>query len=356
MAALRVAGRKALVAFITGGDPDRSTTVPALHALVDGGADVIEVGVPYSDPEADGPAIQTSSERALAAGTRLVDVLEMVREFRARDPTTPVLLMGYLNSIERMGYREFVARAADAGVDGMIVVNLPPEEAHDLHALMRAREMNLIFLVAPTSTPARIERIAARGQRLHLLRRAQRCDRRERLAHRRHRRAGRADSCAQRSADHGWVRNQGRRDGARDWNARRWCCRRHRAASRRWSTINEQPERIAPALTAQLLRNTRGTRRSMIPRTLDDWLLHAEQIHPVGIDMGLDRVREVAVRLGVLPPAKQNIVIAGTNGKGSTSIYLEALLLADGCTVGTTLSPHLNRFNERVRVNGSLRR
>ena len=90
----------------------------------------------------------------------------------------------------------------------------------------------------------------------------------------------------------------------------------------------------------------------MTPRTLNDWLLHAEQVHPVGIDMGLDRVREVAVRLGVLPPAKQNIVIAGTNGKGSTSIYLEALLLADGRTVGTTLSPHLNRFNERVRVNG----
>ncbi len=161
LAALRHSGRKALVAFITGGDPDRSTTVPALHALVAGGADVIEVGVPYSDPEADGPAIQKSSERALAAGTRLVDVLEMVREFRTLDTTTPVLLMGYLNSIERMGYQEFVTRAADAGVDGMIVVNLPPEEAHELRELARAREMNLIFLIAPTSTPARIERIAA---------------------------------------------------------------------------------------------------------------------------------------------------------------------------------------------------
>ena len=97
----------------------------------------------------------------MAAGTRLTDVFEMVREFRARDAVTPVLLMGYLNSIERMGYREFVTRAADAGIDGMIVVNLPPEEARELHALMRAREMNLIFLIAPTSTPARIERIAA---------------------------------------------------------------------------------------------------------------------------------------------------------------------------------------------------
>lgn len=161
LAALRRDGCKALVAFITGGDPDRATTVPALHALVAGGADVIEVGVPYSDPEADGPAIQKSSERALAGGTRLVDVIELVREFRTRDTATPVLLMGYLNSIERMGYRVFVSRAADAGIDGMILVNLPPEEAHDLHAMMRAREMNLIFLVAPTSTPARIERIAA---------------------------------------------------------------------------------------------------------------------------------------------------------------------------------------------------
>ena len=157
---MRGAGRKALVTFITGGDPARSTTVPAMHALVMGGADVIEVGVPFSDPEAEGPAIQKSSERALGVGTRLLDVLDIVREFRERDVETPVLLMGYLNSVERMGYRTFVDRAAAAGVDGMIIVNLPPEEAGELRQLMRARNLDLIFLIAPTTTPARIELIA----------------------------------------------------------------------------------------------------------------------------------------------------------------------------------------------------
>jgi tryptophan synthase alpha chain len=160
---LHVAGRKALVTFITGGDPNRATTVPALHALVKGGADVIEVGVPFSDPEAEGPAIQRSSERALAVGTRMTHVLAMVREFREQDTATPVLLMGYLNSVERMGYGEFVARAADAGVDGMILVNLPPEEARELAQLMRARALDLIFLVAPTTTPERIALITAQA-------------------------------------------------------------------------------------------------------------------------------------------------------------------------------------------------
>ena len=156
----RASGRKALVTFITGGDPDRTATVPAMHAMVAGGADVIEVGFPFSDPEAEGPAIQRSSERALAAGTRLLDVLDIVREFRERDTTTPVLLMGYLNSIERMGYRAFVERAVVAGVDGMIVVNLPPEESTELLELMRARDLDLIFLIAPTTTPERIDLIA----------------------------------------------------------------------------------------------------------------------------------------------------------------------------------------------------
>ena len=160
---LRNSGRKALVAFITAGDPGRATTVPALHALVAGGADVLEVGVPFSDPEAEGPAIQKSSERALHAGTRLLDVLDIVREFRERDAQTPVLLMGYLNSIERMGYRSFVDRAVAAGVDGLIIVNLPPEESGELRPLMRERGLDLIFLIAPTTTPARIELIAAQA-------------------------------------------------------------------------------------------------------------------------------------------------------------------------------------------------
>ena len=160
---LRIAGRKALVTFITGGDPNRATTVPALHALVEGGADIIEVGVPFSDPEAEGPAIQKSSERALAVGTRMTHVLDMVHEFREQDTATPVLLMGYLNSVERMGYGAFVARAAEAGVDGMILVNLPPEEAGELTQLMRARELDLIFLVAPTTTSERIALITAQA-------------------------------------------------------------------------------------------------------------------------------------------------------------------------------------------------
>jgi tryptophan synthase alpha chain len=160
---LRAAGRKALVTFITGGDPDHSATVPALHALVSGGADVLEVGVPFSDPEAEGPAIQRSSERALAAGTKLLDILDMVVRFRERDQATPIVLMGYLNSIERMGYRVFVERAAKAGVDGLIVVNLPPEEAGELRQLMLAHHLDLIFLVAPTSTIARIASITAQA-------------------------------------------------------------------------------------------------------------------------------------------------------------------------------------------------
>jgi len=163
LADLRAAGRKALVTFITGGDPDGTTTAPALHAMVAGGADVLEVGVPFSDPEAEGPAVQKSSERALAVGTRLSDVLDMVAQFRRDDTKTPVLLMGYLNSVERMGYREFVDRAVEAGVDGVIIVNLPPEEAHEFATLMRARDLDIIFLIAPTTTPGRIEAIAARA-------------------------------------------------------------------------------------------------------------------------------------------------------------------------------------------------
>ena len=163
LADLRESRRKALVAFITGGDPDRATTAPALHALVSGGADVLEVGVPFSDPEAEGPAVQKSSERALAVGTRLSDVLDIVKQFRKDDANTPVLLMGYLNSFERMGYREFVDRAAKAGVDGVIVVNLPPEEAREFAALMHERDLDIVFLIAPTTTPGRIETIAARA-------------------------------------------------------------------------------------------------------------------------------------------------------------------------------------------------
>ena len=163
MAARRAAGRKALTAFITAGDPAPDATVPALRALVRGGADIVEIGVPFSDPEAEGPSIQRSSERALANGVTLPAVLDMAREFRQADDATPVVLMGYLNSVMRMGYETFAARARDAGVDGLIVVNLPPEEAGPAQAALARQQIDLIFLVAPTTSSERAARIAARG-------------------------------------------------------------------------------------------------------------------------------------------------------------------------------------------------
>jgi tryptophan synthase alpha chain len=162
-AALHGAGRKALVTFITAGDPVPAATVPALHALVAGGADVLEVGVPFSDPEAEGPSIQRSSERALAAGMSLRGTLSIVREFRRDDAETPIVLMGYLNPIECYGYGGFVAAAAEAGVDGLIIVNLPPEAADDMRTKMQHRELDLIFLVAPTTTAERVALIASRA-------------------------------------------------------------------------------------------------------------------------------------------------------------------------------------------------
>jgi tryptophan synthase alpha chain len=155
--------RKALVGFITAGDPDAAATVPALHALVAGGADVLELGVPFSDPEAEGPAIQRSSERALANGIGMGDCLEMVRQFREQDPDTPIVLMGYLNSIIAMGEETFAQRASAAGADGVIMVNLPPEEADVLSAALRQADMDLVFLIAPTTTAERIRKIVAQG-------------------------------------------------------------------------------------------------------------------------------------------------------------------------------------------------
>ena len=156
---LRGAGRKALVTFITAGDPDAKASVPALHALVRGGADILELGMPFSDPEAEGPSIQRSSERALAGGVTLHQIFDMVSAFRTEDTATPVLLMGYLNPLERIGYAEFVEQAHSAGVDGLIIVNLPPEEAQPLKQLMDRRDMKLIFLVAPTTTEERMQLI-----------------------------------------------------------------------------------------------------------------------------------------------------------------------------------------------------
>jgi tryptophan synthase alpha chain len=158
---LRASGHKALIPFVTAGDPHRAVTVPLMHALVVAGADAVELGVPFSDPMADGPVIQRASERALVHHTSLRDVLDMVREFRQGDAKTPVVLMGYLNPIEVMGYQAFAAAAARAGVDGVLTVDLPPDEGHDLLVALRAVDVDPIYLIAPTSSPARIEKICS---------------------------------------------------------------------------------------------------------------------------------------------------------------------------------------------------
>jgi len=148
-------GRKTLIPFVTAGHPKPELTVATLHALVEQGADVIEVGVPFSDPMADGPTIQRSSERAISNGVGLDDVLNYVNEFRKTNTHTPIVLMGYLNPIERMGYEGFVAEAKRAGVDAVLMVDSPPEESRDLLALLKAQDMNQIYLVAPTTTETR---------------------------------------------------------------------------------------------------------------------------------------------------------------------------------------------------------
>lgn len=151
--------KKGLIPFITAGDPAPDLTVPLMHALVAGGADIIELGVPFSDPMADGPVIQRASERALAQGVGMRHVLQFVTEFRSTNQSTPVVLMGYANPIERMGARAFVEAAKQAGVDGVLVVDYPPEECEDFAVLMKENGLDPIFLLAPTSTDERIEQV-----------------------------------------------------------------------------------------------------------------------------------------------------------------------------------------------------
>jgi len=158
---LKQSGRKALIPFITAGDPQPDLTVTLLHALVKAGADVLELGIPFSDPMAEGPAIQQACERALLHNVSLRDVLGMVKKFRKEDAETPVVLMGYLNPIEVMGYEVFARDAAAAGADGVITVDLPPEEAEDYLAAFKTHALDPVFLLAPTSTKKRISRVAA---------------------------------------------------------------------------------------------------------------------------------------------------------------------------------------------------
>ncbi len=156
-------GRKALIPFITAGDPEPALTLPLMRALVAGGADIIELGVPFSDPMADGPTIQRASERALKHGMSLRQVLTIVREFRAGDADTPVVLMGYANPIEAMGAGAFAADAKQAGVDGVLVVDYPPEECADFALRLKAVGIDPIFLLAPTSTEERFGQVAEVG-------------------------------------------------------------------------------------------------------------------------------------------------------------------------------------------------
>jgi tryptophan synthase alpha chain len=161
--ALAKAKRTALIPYLTAGDPSPQLTVPLLEALVEAGADIIELGVPFSDPMADGPVVQRSGERALKHGVGLKDVLGMVRDFRMRDRATPLVLMGYANPIESMGTRAFFDSARSSGVDGVIVVDYPPEECTEFAALAKGADIDPIFLLAPTSTDKRIHEVARCG-------------------------------------------------------------------------------------------------------------------------------------------------------------------------------------------------
>ncbi|MEC4748316.1 tryptophan synthase subunit alpha [Methylomicrobium sp. Wu6] len=156
-------GRKALIPFITAGDPNPNFTVPMMHAMVKAGADIIELGVPFSDPMADGPVIQRASERALAHKMSLRRTLAMAIEFRKTDSATPLVLMGYLNPIEAMGYEDFANAAQRAEVDGILTVDLPPEEGEECGALLKARGIDPIFLLAPNSSAERIKKMGEIG-------------------------------------------------------------------------------------------------------------------------------------------------------------------------------------------------
>ena len=158
-ARLAAEGRKALIPYVTAGDPYADVTVELMHAMVAAGADVIELGVPFSDPMADGPVIQRASERALLKGISTADVLSMVRAFRQDDASTPVVLMGYANPVECFGPDRFVDEAKAAGVDGVLIVDYPPQECEAFAARLRAADMDAIFLLAPTSTDARMQEV-----------------------------------------------------------------------------------------------------------------------------------------------------------------------------------------------------
>ena len=161
LAQLKANGRKALVSYIVVGDPNPEVSLPAMHALVKSGADILELGIPFSDPMAEGPVIQKGHERALEHNTSLRDTLKIVEQFRESNSETPIVLMGYVNPIERMGYAEFANAAGAAGVDGVITVDLPPEEVESFDQELKQHGIENIFLLAPTTSEERIKRITA---------------------------------------------------------------------------------------------------------------------------------------------------------------------------------------------------
>ncbi len=148
--------KKALIPFITAGDPNLKTSLQLMFKMVEAGANLIELGVPFSDPMADGPVIQKASERALLDQVSLDDVFELVRKFREKNTTTPIILMGYLNPIEIMGYETFAQKASEAGIDGVLTVDCPPEESEDFMSLLKQYNLDGIFLISPTTTAERI--------------------------------------------------------------------------------------------------------------------------------------------------------------------------------------------------------
>lgn len=157
---LKADGQTALIPYVTAGDPEPWVTVPVMHALVEAGANILELGIPFSDPMSDGPVIQKACERALKNDVTLNQVLEMVTKFREKDSETPIVLMGYANPIGAMGYEEFAKNAQQAGVDGVLTVDMPPEETDEFLPLMNAHEIDTIFLVAPTTSKERMAKIA----------------------------------------------------------------------------------------------------------------------------------------------------------------------------------------------------
>lgn len=157
------ASRKLLVPYITAGDPDLDSTLALMHTLVKAGADVIELGIPFSDPMADGPVIQAACERALKNNVTLTQVIETVSRFRETDSETAVVLMGYMNPVEILGYKKFAKLAADAGVDGVLTVDLPPEEADDLLIELKANNLDCIFLLSPTTPDARVKQVCEKA-------------------------------------------------------------------------------------------------------------------------------------------------------------------------------------------------